>query len=153
MVGGGASELGLCEWVSTHPSLATRRDNKLSLQECLSVFSQRYVCSLVAPGVPQNVAVFCSSAQREAGERQSLVLSLLQGFLLRLASSLSQHSPSDRHHPPQEVPPPHLSLSPSQTEFSVSLSPPQVHLPWHDEQQSGRGRELPTGAGSQARVT
>ena len=31
----------ICEEVGGHPSLATKRDSILSLEECLSVFSQR----------------------------------------------------------------------------------------------------------------
>jgi ubiquitin C-terminal hydrolase len=39
LVGGEAGEI--CEEVQGHPSLATKRDSILSLEECLSVFSQR----------------------------------------------------------------------------------------------------------------
>ena len=35
---------GMCEEVESHSSLGTKRKDHLSLEECLSAFSQRYMC-------------------------------------------------------------------------------------------------------------
>lgn len=124
-----------CEREETHPSLATKRELSLTLEECLKSFSQRYS---VTKYRTHDVISICDVAVRIWWEITTGSVLLVRTFsqLHKSSQSVLYPRPSSSTSRGPSLPPPSIHKFPSL--FS------QVHISWHDRQQSGRTCDLST---------